>query len=291
MSPLLQHERVTASGTLPDRWLLVLHGIYGAGRNWGSVARRVVAERPAWGAALVDLRQHGGSTGFPEPHTLEAAAHDLQELVEAQGLDARAVLGHSFGGKVALVYGRNWGRNWGRIQAAEGTVDGVGAPAVLEQLWIVDSTPEARSPSGSAWEMLGVLRRVPETFAERGEGVQALQREGVAPPIAQWMATNLAADRDGLYRWRIDPDEMEALMRDFFATDAWDVVEEPPAGVEIHFVKAEESSVLDEAACSRIEEAGRGSGRVHLHRVAGGHWLNADNPDALVALLSEGLSD
>lgn len=269
-SPVLHHERVTAPSADPARWILVLHGIYGAGRNWGTVARRVVAERPAWGAALVDLRQHGASQGQAPPHTLAAAAGDLTRLVEAEGLAPGAALGHSFGGKVALVWART-------------------GPPALRQLWVVDSTPEVREPSGSAWEMLAVLRSASGPFEDREQGIGALRSAGVARPVAQWLATNLAAGDDALYRWRIDPDDMEALLRDFFATDAWDVVERPPAGLELHFVKAEASSVLDEAACRRIEEAGATSGRVHLHRVAGGHWLNADNPDALVTLLSERL--
>src|SRR5690606_41554283 len=55
--------------------------------------------------------------------------------------------------------------------------------------------------------------------------------------------------------------------------------EAPPARVRIHFVKAEESAVLTEEACARIEEAGRRNGRVRLHRVAGGHWVNADRSE------------
>jgi pimeloyl-ACP methyl ester carboxylesterase len=245
--------------------MLFLPGIYGAGRNWASVARRVVKDRPEWGAALVDLRQHGASQGFPPPHTLAAAAADLEELVVERKLAAGAVIGHSFGGKVALIYAQM-------------------RPEDLEQVWVVDSTPDAGNPRGSAWEMLRVLRTVPESFAERGEGVAALEAAGLERPLAQWMATNLEAD-DGRWVWRLDPDEMEELLRDFFRTDAWSVVEDPPDGVDIHFVKAEASSVLSEAACERIEAAGEGSGRVFLHRVSGGHWLNADNPDALVQLL------
>ena len=94
---------------------------------------------------------------------------------------------------------------------------------------------------------------------------------------------------DGRWGWRIDPSDMEALLRDFFKTDAWDVVERPPDALEVHVIKAEESSILDEGACRRVEAAGRATGRVWLHRVPGGHWLNQDNPDALVELLSETL--
>jgi pimeloyl-ACP methyl ester carboxylesterase len=266
-APLLAHDRVAAPGATPERWMYVLHGIYGAGRNWASVMRRLVRERPEWGAVLVDLREHGGSAGFAPPHTLAAAAEDLHRLVEHTGLRPAAILGHSFGGKVTLAYARR--------HATAG--DALG-------LWIVDSTPEAAGERGSAWEMLGHLRALPGPFASRAEAVAALEARGLGPGIAQWVSTNLE-HRDGAYRWRLDLDAMEALLRDFAAADFWDVVESPPKGVELHLVKAEESSVLSAEACRRIEEAGRRNGRVHLHRVAGGHWVNADNPQALHDLL------
>lgn len=263
---VLNTQEVTAEGASPGAWMAVLHGIYGAGRNWGSVARGVVAERPEWGALLVDLRQHGESTGFEPPHTVEAAAADLEGLL-APG-PVRAVLGHSFGGKVALAHARD-------------------AEAV-EQVWVVDSTPAVREPSGSAWNMLQILRRVPDRFAERDDAVAALVAERVQKSIAVWMTTNLAWTGEE-YRWRLDLDDMEALLRSFFALDLWDVVERPPARLAVHVIRATESSVLDEEAVARIRAAGEATGRVHLHEVEGGHWLNADNPKALIGLLSSRL--
>jgi esterase len=259
--PILSHDRVTADGE-PGKWLYVLHGIFGAGRNWATVARRVTRERSDWGALLVDLRQHGGSQGFAAPHTVGAAAADLARLGEATGGAPAAILGHSFGGKVALAAAR------------------LGLPR-LRQIWVVDSTPDAREPGGSAWEMLEVVRSLPDGFGSRDEAIDGLVARGVASPVAQWMATNLVSDDAG-YRWRFDLDAMDALIRDFFDLDLWAVVEDPLDDVTLHFVKAEESSVLSPAAAARIEGAGE---RVHLHRVAGGHWVNADNPDALVELL------
>lgn len=258
----LSYERVTGGGT-PSSWLLMLHGIYGAGRNWGQVARRVARRRDDWGALLVDLRQHGDSQGFPPPHTIAAAAQDLVHLVRSSGLRAAAVLGHSFGGKVALRYARE-------------------EPPDLEQVWVVDSIPESRAPEGSAWEMLGALRRVPHAYESRDDAIEALAGQGIAPPVAQWMVTNLEW-RDGRYQWRIDFDDMEALLRDFFDTDLWSVVEEPPPGVAVHFVRATQSAVMAQSV-ARIRAAGERT-RVTVHDVEGGHWLNADNPDALVDLL------
>ena len=181
----------------------------------------------------------------------------------------RGVLGHSFGGKVALEL-----------------VRGGAAAAVLETLWVVDSTPEARAPGGSAWSVLAALKRAPGTFQKRAEGVAALQTLGVSEPVARWMATNLEEGMGG-WRWRIDPVDMEAMLLDFFEADLWSVAENPPNNLQIHMVKAEESSVLGPASCRLVEEAERSTGRVHLHRIAGGHWVNADNPDALLALLRE----
>jgi len=260
--PILGHERV-ATGQ-PDRWLYVLHGIYGAGRNWATVAKRVTRERPDWGAVLIDLRQHGASQDFPPPHTIVAAAEDVVRLARGTGDDPGAVLGHSFGGKVALAFARR-------------------ALPTLRQVWLIDSTPEAREPGGSAWTMLDVVRSLPDRFTGRDQLISALTDRGIATPTAQWMATNLVRDGDE-YRWRFDPDAMEQLLRDFFRTDLWSVVERPPEDVTVHIVKAEESSVLSPDAVARIEAAAAHA-PVHLHQVAGGHWLNADNPDALVELL------
>jgi pimeloyl-ACP methyl ester carboxylesterase len=269
---------LAAEATHPTQGILVIHGIYGRGRNWAAVMRRIVARKPAWGAWLVDLRLHGDSPAFEPPHTVAAAAGDIVRLVEAGGAvspglsrahdaSARAVLGHSFGGKVALAL----------AEPLAGT---------LEQIWVVDSTPERRPPDGSAWRMLEVVRALPATFASRADAVAALESLGVAGPVAQWMATNLRHD-GSTFRWALDFDAMESLLRDFFATDYWAVVEAPPPGVELHFVKAESSSTLTEPACARIQAAGDATGRVHLHRVPGGHWLNTDNPGALVDLLGE----
>jgi pimeloyl-ACP methyl ester carboxylesterase len=245
--------------------MMIVHGIYGAGRNWASVARRFVEARPDWGALLVDLREHGGSQGFPPPHDLEASAADLSRLVEAEQIDAQAILGHSFGGKVALVYSRE--------------------PAVpLRRVWVADSTPDARSPDGSAWRMLRVLRLHTGPFPDRAAAMAAVELEGFPNSVAQWMSTNLANGPDGL-RWRLDADDMEALLRSFFSVDAWDAVEHPADGTHVHVMRAEASSILTEEACLRIEAAGNATGRVHLHRVEGGHWLNADNPEELQRLL------
>lgn len=267
--PTLNHSRVTAPDGHPDRWMLVLHGIYGTGRNWGTIAKRLVEARPDWGAVLVDLRLHGGSTGFGPPHTVEAAAADVVELVREMEIHAECVLGHSFGGKVALVYAAT-------------------PPEGLRQAWVIDSTLEVREPAGSAWRVIEVVRSLPSEFASRDELVDAMEEHGYPRAMGSWLAMNLERSNGG-FRWRLDWDGVEAMLRDYFRTDVWGVVESPPPGLEVHVIKATESDAVDEQAEARIEGAARETGRVRLHRVEGGHWLNTDNPDAVLRLLSDGL--
>jgi pimeloyl-ACP methyl ester carboxylesterase len=215
---------------------------------------------------LVDLRAHGDSDVQQPPHTVSAAAADVGKLASVTGAPVHAVLGHSFGGKAALQYAAR-------------------EPDGLKQVWVIDSTPAPKEADGAAWRLLEVVRRHPGPFAARQEAIDALVHEGVPPPTAQWMATNIAWD-DGRYRWRLDFDVMEQLLIDFFRTDLWRVVEAPPAGLMIHIVKANDSGLLTPAACARIGQAASAHRRVQLHRVEGGHWLNTDNPEALIDLLS-----
>lgn len=274
--PLLAHELIEPEsgggagsdrdGTAAaDRWTYFLHGIFGAGRNWRSVARRWVDAGSLRGGVLVDLRLHGDSTGFRPPHTIRACADDVRRLARATGKAPSAVLGHSFGGKVAL----------------EVATRGEG----LRRAWIIDSTPAAREePEGSAVRMLEALRAEDGPFGSREDAQRALMKHGFAAPVARWMITNLTRTEAG-WTWRLDLDGMQALLEDFFEVDLWPVVEEPPPGLELHFVKATRSPVLTEEACERIEAAGQATGRVHLHRVEGGHWLNVDAPDRLLELM------
>jgi pimeloyl-ACP methyl ester carboxylesterase len=78
--------------------LLIAHGLYGSGRNWGVIARRLSDSRRV---VAVDMRNHGASPWF-ETHSYEDMAADLSEVIAAQG-GAWDVMGHSMGGKAAMV--------------------------------------------------------------------------------------------------------------------------------------------------------------------------------------------
>ncbi|HEV7554585.1 MAG TPA: alpha/beta fold hydrolase, partial [Kofleriaceae bacterium] len=72
----LHHELV--AGDRAAKCFALTHGIYGAGHNWRSIARKLVERRPEWAVALVDLRHHGRSEGGTPPDTVAACADDLR---------------------------------------------------------------------------------------------------------------------------------------------------------------------------------------------------------------------
>lgn len=92
--PLHVHEFGPA-GAPP---LLALHGVAGHGGRWRNLAYNRL---PGYQVIAPDLRGHGRSTALP-PWTLEQHAADLLGVIDAYGLDAIPVLGHSFGGAIAL---------------------------------------------------------------------------------------------------------------------------------------------------------------------------------------------
>ena len=78
--------------------LLIAHGLFGSGRNWGAIARRLADIRDV---ITVDMRNHGDSPRFASQSYPEMA-DDLAQVIRAHGSSAD-VLGHSMGGKTAMV--------------------------------------------------------------------------------------------------------------------------------------------------------------------------------------------
>ncbi|MBA2355897.1 MAG: alpha/beta hydrolase [Acidobacteria bacterium] len=253
--------------------LVLLHGIYGRGRNWQAVARALAARRPDWALWLADLRHHGEAPRGAAAGTLDALAADIETWGADSGVVPTAVLGHSYGGKVALAYAaRHAGR---RLQT-----------------WVIDSTPEARLPSGSAWDLLAIVRALPTTFASRQDAIAGIEAGGFSTDVAQWMATNLSHE-SGSFRWQLDFDVMEHLLDDFFRRSLWDVLDPGAPGHDVHVLKASRSSVISGEAVARLtrlsEPTDATRARVHLHVRDGGHWIHAESPATVVDLLAEHL--
>ena len=75
MLNLIRHPAETPSGKLP---LVIGHGLFGSGRNWGVIARRLADTRDV---IAVDQRNHGESPRFPVHDYPSMAAVGMPEGV------------------------------------------------------------------------------------------------------------------------------------------------------------------------------------------------------------------
>lgn len=270
----LAHEIVGDAAAPRSAW--VLHGIFGSRRNWWSFARAFTLAAPEWRFVLVDLRHHGESKGAPPPNTVEACAADLARLAERLGGAPQALIGHSFGGKVALA-------------AAAGF-----APA-LEQLWLMDASPSAklatsalgavaRTASG-AGVVLEALRHMPAVLASRGAAGELLERAGVARPVARWLATSLLRCEGG-FTWGFDLPAFQQLLESYWSFDGWPLLEAPAhPHLQVHLVIGAHSQHFshdDRAHALQLDTRKV----LHCQELAGaGHWVQADAPEALQQLM------
>ena len=275
------HALVTAEGGgAPSRWMLVLHGILGSGGNFRTIARRLVAARPEYGFALVDLRHHGQSPGAPPPDTGGAAADDLLRLEARLPGPVTAVMGHSFGGKVALAYADRRAGGAGR------------APDPLDVAFVLDAAPGARPGGmngGEVGAVLAVLESVPWPLPSRERFVELAQEHGLSRPIAEWLATNVRRADDG-FRLRLDLGRIQALLEDYFATDLWRVLEEVRGARAFHVVLGGRSASFGPDDRARLEAIAAARPEVTVHELAGaGHWVHADDPEGLLAIVTRAL--
>ncbi|MCA9538193.1 MAG: alpha/beta hydrolase [Myxococcales bacterium] len=264
MSPLA-FDRIAAPEARPDRSVFLLHGILGSRRNWASFARRLAAARPRWQVITVDLRGHGDSHGQAPPHTVAACAQDLDRLATQLGQRPEVVIGHSFGGKVALGYAQAHG---GGLSAA----------------WSLDSPPGTRAGGDADHEIAAVIagiRALPMPVAGRPQVTAHFKHLGFSDGLAGWMTTNVERGPDGL-RWRFDLDVVEALLADYWQFDLWPLLERPSPRIALHLLAAGRS---DRFSPQALAHAAAAPG-VTLHRLpTAGHWVHIDDPDGLLAML------
>jgi esterase len=270
--PTLSHTQVTAKENAPLRWMLVLHGLLGRGSNWRTLTRALVEAHPDWGGVLVDLRMHGESLGFGPPHTVEAAAEDLDVVAETLPGPVQAVLGHSLGGKVALA--------WAARRKG------------LRHAFLLDTNPGPR-PAGrgseTTQEVLSLLRALPSAWPSREAFVARVEALGQPPAMARWLAMNLVRTGSG-FSVAVDLAAMEALLVDVLRRDDWGVLEAPPPGLRFHFILGGRSRTVQGEDLQRLERLAA-AGRLTLTVLKeAGHWVQVDDAEGTLKALSEGLS-
>jgi esterase len=85
--------------------LLIIHGFLGMSDNWKTIGAQFAAED--YQVHLLDLRNHGKSFHSDE-FNYDLMAQDVFDYCKANDLDKVSIIGHSMGGKVAMLFAANY---------------------------------------------------------------------------------------------------------------------------------------------------------------------------------------
>ena len=178
---------VLGSGQGPA--LVILHGLLGSARNWVAIARAL--ER-AYTVHLVDLRNHGQSPHAESMRWAELVS-DLEAYRSREDLDSFILLGHSFGGKVAMRYACEY-------------------PGRVQGLVVVDIAAKAYPPYHEA-EFRAMRQMAVEDLLNRKEADALLSAEVPDWALRQFLLTNLVRDEaTGSFKWQINLEALHASL-------------------------------------------------------------------------------
>ena len=174
----LSHRDLGGAGKPP---LVLLHGMLGSSRNWQTAGADLAAH---FHVLAPDLRNHGRSPHAGEM-TYAAMLADVLAWADAQGLARATWIGHSMGGKVAMLLACR-------------------QPQRVERLVIADIAPRDYYWPGHR-QSFAAMNEL--NLADLGSRAEAEMRmEGRVPswPLRRFLTTNLERGDDGRWSWIIN---------------------------------------------------------------------------------------
>jgi pimeloyl-ACP methyl ester carboxylesterase len=173
------------ASTTVERWgqrgpvVLAVHGMASSRKSWERLARHLDGR---FRVVAYDQRGHGDSAGVGGPMSLDRGVRDLENVAASLGEPVDALIGHSWGGALAIL---------------------AGSRTPVRRIAAID--PMIRQ-AGDAWyaEYLDELR---EHFALTGEARDARTRE----EFAQWHPLDVEAKVHAVHAMTTAP--IEGLMR------------------------------------------------------------------------------
>jgi len=175
---VLAHRDFGGSGDPP---IVILHGMLGSSRNWQTVARDLALRHRVF---ALDLRNHGDSPHDPDM-TYEAMVSDVTAWLDTRGISRSILLGHSMGGKVAMVLACRH-------------------PARVARLIIVDIAPKPYCWPAHRLEFAAMNELNLSDLKTRAEAELRLESRVPTLSLRKFIATNLERTANGAWRWQIN---------------------------------------------------------------------------------------
>jgi pimeloyl-ACP methyl ester carboxylesterase len=175
----LFHRDLGGAGNPP---LVVLHGLLGSSRNWQSTGTDLTARFHVY---ALDLRNHGRSPHAPEMTFADMMA-DVLSWMDAQGITRTTLMGHSLGGKVAMLAACRH-------------------PERVERLVVVDVAPKDYDTTGHQGDFAALNELDLRTLQSRGEAELRFESRVASLGMRKFLATNLERDPEtNAWRWIVN---------------------------------------------------------------------------------------
>ncbi|WP_226622936.1 alpha/beta fold hydrolase [Alloyangia pacifica] len=224
--------------------LLIVHGLFGSARNWGVISKRLSDQREV---IAVDQRNHGESP-WSDRHGYEDMAADLAEVIESLGSRAD-VLGHSMGGKAAMVLALT-------------------RPELVNRVILADIAPVTYTHDQN--QNIAAMRTVDlATVEKRSDATDQLAKVIGDPTLRSFFTQSLDLKEK---RWKLNLDVLEAEMPKIIGFPEIEGRFERPAlflsGAESDYVRPEHRdrirALFPSAKFAKLPGCG--------------HWLHAEKP-------------
>jgi len=233
--------------------VVLLHGLFGAARNWGAIQKRLATRHRV---LAMDLRNHGESPRA-EGMAHATTARDVAETLRHRGIPHAAVLGHSLGGKVAMALA-------------------LGHPDLVGRLVVADIAPVRYPPALRGYVAALRALKLNEGLTRR-EADAALEQAVPEANIRAFLVQSLNFTSDPP-RWELGLAEIHAAMpeiEDFTLTGQYPGPTLVIAGGRSGYIEPEHRPLFQRlfpsARFATIDGAG--------------HWLHSEKPNDFLSLL------
>ncbi len=232
--------------------VVLIHGLFGSIGNLGILARTLKSTHPV---LQVDLRNHGLSPQTEEMnYTL--MSQDVLDTLDHLGIQQCILIGHSMGGKVAMRLAHLM-------------------PERVAKLVVLDIAPVAYSVRHHDAVLQALFAVEQAQATSRTEATQIMRQFLHEEMVIQFLMKSFAQGN-----WRFN---IHAIDRHYADILSWP--EQPAFNQDTLFIRGGHSSYVQASYFSRIQTQ---FPLAKIETIEGaGHWLHAEKPDQVIALIQD----
>ncbi len=252
--------------------LLLLHGLYGASDNWITIARKLAKKYTVYS---VDLRNHGHSPHHPE-HSYRAMVEDLAVFFADHNLEPAVILGHSMGGKVAMLFAADY-------------------PEKVKKLIIADIAPKNYLETGDEKQyffhrnvLLAMMEFDFSVVRNRRQVEERLMEKIDDHRVIRFLLKNIKADPSRkTLSWRLNPEALYNNLEEMMegVNLRWLDDRIPIVAYPVIFIRGLDSPYIGDNEIAEIKKIYPEARIVDIP--GAGHWLHAEQPALFLKAVTE----